>query len=86
MDIYYTVKADAFTIRQTQLDTAMELLSWEDGTSNSRLNRTEDIEFPIEESVMALKENRLIEIHEHSTQNKNSPSQTNITRTSCAAT
>ena len=65
----YTVKTDAFTIRQTQLETAMELLNWEDGIGNWRLNRTEDIKFPIEQSLMALKENRLAQIHEHTTQN-----------------
>ena len=61
----YTVKTDAFTIRQAQLETAMELLHWE------RLNTTEDIQFPIEVSLMDLKENRLIQIHEHNTQSTN---------------
>ena len=30
----YTVKTDAFTIRRTQLDTAQELLNWEEGIGN----------------------------------------------------
>ena len=65
----YTVKTEAFAIRQTQLETAMELLNWEGGIGNWRLNITKDITFPIEEPLMALKENRLIAIHEHKTQN-----------------
>ena len=44
---------------------ARELLSWEDGIGSWRLNRTEDIKFPIDETLMALKENRLVQIHEH---------------------
>ena len=65
----YTVKTDAFTIRQSQLETARGLLNWEEGIGNWRLNRTEDIKFPIGEALMALKENRLVQIHEHATQN-----------------
>ncbi|MFM7983328.1 MAG: hypothetical protein ACKPKO_28800, partial [Candidatus Fonsibacter sp.] len=65
----YTVKTDAFTIRQSQLDTARGLLNWEDGIGSWRLNRTEDIKFPIDETLMALNENRLVKIHEHATQN-----------------
>ena len=42
----YTVKTDAFTIRQSQLETAMKLLNWEEDISSWRLNSTEDIEFP----------------------------------------
>ncbi|MFM7979264.1 MAG: hypothetical protein ACKPKO_08105, partial [Candidatus Fonsibacter sp.] len=60
----YTVKADAFTIRQSQLETARELLNWEKGIWNWRLNRTDDIKFPIDESIMALKENRPVQTHE----------------------
>ncbi|MFM7981411.1 MAG: hypothetical protein ACKPKO_19055, partial [Candidatus Fonsibacter sp.] len=62
-----------------QLETARGLLnwldprqrgsSWEDGIGSWRLNRTEDIKFPIDETLMALKENRLVKIHEHATQN-----------------
>ncbi|MFM7988633.1 MAG: hypothetical protein ACKPKO_55905, partial [Candidatus Fonsibacter sp.] len=65
----YTVKTDAFTIRQSQLETARELLSWEDGIGNWRLNRTESIKFPIDETLMPLKENRLAQIHEHVARN-----------------
>ena len=65
----YTVKTDAFTIRQSQLETARGLLNWEDGIGNWRLNKTEDIKFPIDETLMALKENRLVQIHKHATQN-----------------
>ncbi len=36
----YTVKTDAFTIRQTPLNTAQYLLNWEEGIGNWRLNRT----------------------------------------------
>ena len=46
----------------------MELLNWEDGIGSWRLNSPEDSKFPIEESLMGLKENRLIEINEHNTQ------------------
>ncbi|MFM7985159.1 MAG: hypothetical protein ACKPKO_38155, partial [Candidatus Fonsibacter sp.] len=65
----YTVKTDAFTIRQSQLETARGLLKWEEGIGIWRLNRTEDIKFHIDETLMALKENRLVKIHEHATQN-----------------
>ncbi|MFM7984443.1 MAG: hypothetical protein ACKPKO_34470, partial [Candidatus Fonsibacter sp.] len=34
----YTVNTDAFTIRQSQLETARGLLNWEDGVGNWRLN------------------------------------------------
>jgi hypothetical protein len=64
----YTVKTDAFTIRQSQLDNAKELLNWEEGIGSWRLNRTDDIKFPIDETLMALKENRLVQIHDHATQ------------------
>ena len=64
----YTVKTDAFTIRQSQLDSAKELLNWEEGIGNWRLNRTDDIKFPIDETLMALKENRLVQLHEHAAQ------------------
>ncbi|MFM7986801.1 MAG: hypothetical protein ACKPKO_46555, partial [Candidatus Fonsibacter sp.] len=56
----YTVKTDAFTIRQSQLETARELLNWEEGIGHWRLNKTDDIKFPIDEALMALKENRLV--------------------------
>jgi len=54
----YTVKTDAFTItiRQSQMETAMQVLNWEEGIGSWRLNRTEDIKFPIDESLMGLKE------------------------------
>ncbi|MFM7978155.1 MAG: hypothetical protein ACKPKO_02470, partial [Candidatus Fonsibacter sp.] len=60
---------DTFTIRQSQLETARGLLNWEEGIGNWRLNRTEDIKIPIDEALMALKENRLVQIHDHTTQN-----------------
>ena len=63
------VKTDAFTIRQSQLETARELLNWEDGVGSWRLNKTADIKIPIEQSLMALKESRPVQIHEHTTQN-----------------
>ncbi|MFM7983426.1 MAG: hypothetical protein ACKPKO_29290, partial [Candidatus Fonsibacter sp.] len=65
----YTVKTDAFTIRQSQLETARGLLNWEDGIGSWRLNTTDDIKFPIDEALMALTENRIVQIHEHATQN-----------------
>ncbi|MFM7982790.1 MAG: hypothetical protein ACKPKO_26050, partial [Candidatus Fonsibacter sp.] len=64
----YAVKTDAFTIRQSQLETARELLSWEDGVGSWRLNRTDDIQFPIDEALMALTENRSAQFHDHTTQ------------------
>ncbi|MFM7989494.1 MAG: hypothetical protein ACKPKO_60290, partial [Candidatus Fonsibacter sp.] len=63
-----TVKTDAFTIRQSQLETARGLLNWEDGIGSWRLNKTEYIKFPIDEALMALKENRLVQIHERTAQ------------------
>ncbi|MFM7981909.1 MAG: hypothetical protein ACKPKO_21575, partial [Candidatus Fonsibacter sp.] len=54
----YTVKTDAFTIRQTQVETAKELLNWEDGIGSWRLNRTDDIKFPMDESLMTLNDNK----------------------------
>ena len=64
----YTAKTDAFTIRQSQLETARGLLNWEEGIGSWRLNRTNDIRFPIDESIMALRENRLVHIHDHTAQ------------------
>ena len=64
-----TVKTDAFTIRQSQVETARELLNWEEGIGSWRLNRTDDIKIPIDELLMALKANCLAQIHEHTTQN-----------------
>ncbi|MFM7982241.1 MAG: hypothetical protein ACKPKO_23265, partial [Candidatus Fonsibacter sp.] len=46
----YTVNTDAFTIRQSQLETGRDLLSWEEGIGNWRLNKTDDIKFPIDEA------------------------------------
>ena len=57
----YTFKTDAFTMRQSQLDTAKELLNWEEGIGNWRLNRTDDIKFPIGESLMAFERKRLVQ-------------------------
>ncbi|MFM7977937.1 MAG: hypothetical protein ACKPKO_01365, partial [Candidatus Fonsibacter sp.] len=65
----YTVKTDAFTTRQSQLETASGLLNWEEGIGSWRLNRTKDIKFPIDESLMALKENHIVQIHRNTTQN-----------------
>ena len=65
----YTVNTHVFTIRQSQLETARELLNWEKGIGKWRLNRTDDIKFPINKSTMALKEKRLAQIHKHTTQN-----------------
>jgi hypothetical protein len=39
------------------------------GIGSWRLDRTDDIKFPIDEALMALKENRLVQIHEHATHN-----------------
>ena len=58
----YTVKTDAFIIRRSHLESAKELLNWEEGIGNWRLNKTDDIQFPIEETLMALN-NSLVEIH-----------------------
>ncbi|MFM7989432.1 MAG: hypothetical protein ACKPKO_59970 [Candidatus Fonsibacter sp.] len=65
----YTVKTDAFTIRQSQLGTARGLLNWEEGIGNWRLNRTDDIKFPIDEALMLLTDDRIVQTHEHTTQN-----------------
>ncbi|MFM7979748.1 MAG: hypothetical protein ACKPKO_10570, partial [Candidatus Fonsibacter sp.] len=65
----YTVKTDAFTIRQSQLETAQGLLSWEAGVGNWRLNRTDDTKFPIKEALVSFNGSRLVQIHEHTTQN-----------------
>ena len=61
----YSVKTDAVTIKQSQLETARELLNWEEGIGSWTLNRTDDITFPIDRSIMALKENRLVHIHKY---------------------
>ena len=58
----FTVKTDAFTIEQSQVDCAKELLNWEEGIGSYRLNRTEDIKFPMIESLLTLRDNRLAEI------------------------
>ncbi|MFM7978942.1 MAG: hypothetical protein ACKPKO_06460 [Candidatus Fonsibacter sp.] len=50
------------------MDTARGLLNWEDGIGNWRINRTEDIKLPTDETLMALKENRIVQIQEHTTQ------------------
>ncbi|MFM7853741.1 MAG: hypothetical protein ACKO96_17915, partial [Flammeovirgaceae bacterium] len=41
----------------------------EEGIGSWRLNKTEDIKFPIDEALMDLKGNRLFHIHEHTAQN-----------------
>ena len=43
----FAVKTGAFTIRQTQLQTARELLNWKQVIANNwRLHNTDDIKFP----------------------------------------
>ena len=63
-----TVKTDALRLKQTQVETVQKLLSWEDGVGSWRLNKTEDVKRPIDESMTTLAENRLIEMHKHKTQ------------------
>ena len=41
-----TVKADAFTISECDLEKAKQLLNFEVGISNWRVSKTEDIKFP----------------------------------------
>ena len=40
------------------------MLNWEEGIGSWRLNRTDDIKFPPDESLLTLRENRPVEIHE----------------------
>ncbi len=47
-----TVKTDAFTIRQSQVEQAQEVLAWEEGIGTWRLNKTEDIKFPSNEECI----------------------------------
>ncbi|MFM7980849.1 MAG: hypothetical protein ACKPKO_16180, partial [Candidatus Fonsibacter sp.] len=58
----HTTKTDGFTIQQSQLDCARELMNWEDGIGSWRLNKTEDIKFPMDESLLTLRNKRLVEI------------------------
>ena len=63
----YTVKTDALTIPQSQVERAKEVLSWDEGIGSWRLNRTEDIKFPQEDALLVLKENKKPEIAEPKT-------------------
>ncbi len=57
----FTVKTDAFTIRQSQVEQAQEFLAWEEGIGTWRLNKTEDIKFPSnEECILTTTMNKLI--------------------------
>ena len=83
----YTVKTDAFTIRQTQLEAAMELLNWEDGIGTWRLNRTEHTKFPIKDSsLMALNDTRHPDPRAQDSIDRPHDRRQNTTRTSSAAT
>ena len=42
----YTVKTDALTIPQSQVERAKEVSNWDEGVGSWRLYRTEDIKFP----------------------------------------
>ena len=46
----YNIKTYAFTSRQTQLETTNDLLNWQDGVGNVRLNNTEDIKLSMDKS------------------------------------
>ena len=61
----FSVKTDAFTIMKSQIEQASELLNWQEGIGSWRLNRDSDIIFPTDESILRLRENKLIEIREH---------------------
>ena len=63
----FTVKTDAFAIQKSNLEQASELLNWQEGIGSWRLNRDSDIIFPTDESILRLRENKLIEIREHIT-------------------
>ena len=63
----YTVKTDALTIPQSQVERAKEALNWNEGIGSWRLNRTEDIKFPQENALLVLKENKKPEIAEPKT-------------------
>ena len=54
----YTVKTDALTIPQSQVERAKEVLNWDEGIGSWRLNRTEDMKFPQEDALLVLKENK----------------------------
>ena len=56
----YTGRMDAFTIQQTQVHEARELLNWAEGIGSWRLNKAEDIKFPMDESLMTLRENKVV--------------------------
>ena len=45
MDVY-TVKADALTIPQSQVERAKEVLNWEEGIGSLRLKRTQKDKVP----------------------------------------
>ena len=47
-----------------QLETARELLRWDEGSGSWRLNDTKDIKYRVDESLLTLKQNTLVEIHE----------------------
>ncbi|MFM7987126.1 MAG: hypothetical protein ACKPKO_48225, partial [Candidatus Fonsibacter sp.] len=69
----YTV-TDAFTIRQSQLETARELLNWEDGIGNWRLNMTEEDQLDGENATCCSickqelqKKSKRVRYHDHRT-------------------
>ena len=58
----FTVKTDAFTIEQSQVEHAKELLNWKEGIGSWKLNKTDDIKFPMDESLLTLRDNKLAEV------------------------
>ena len=56
----YSVKTDAFTIKESDVEKAKELLNFEPGIGNWRLSKTEDIIYPL--TRLALKLNHEIPI------------------------
>ena len=56
----YSGKTDAFTIKESDVEKAKELLNFEPGIGNWRLSKTEDIIYPL--TRLALKDNHEIPI------------------------
>ena len=55
----YTVKTDAFTIPNSRLEDAAELLNWDAGIGSWRFSRSDDIKYPDTDNPLALKANTM---------------------------
>ena len=61
----YTVKTDSFTILDSKLEEAQELLNWDTGIGSWRFSRSEDIKYPDTSNFLQLKANTMKPLREY---------------------